>query len=380
MADKSLKVLYILPYDWGAMPHYTAEIANAMTGYAKVILLCSNTAPVGYFKEEITLVREFMPFSFRPNNIKKMFNVSNLSGFLSFRNIKVIRDINPDIIHLTTPVIPPLAIFLRMYKIDSYWPIIYTKHGIYSNSGFILKLFEENVLNIFENLLNYRQVIVHTQNDLDILKRSGRFAEQRLRVVPHGTYNMFRQYVDNSVAEEERGTVLFFGNIRDYKGLEFLIRAAPIVSESVPGVKIIIAGEGDLSPYGELTKNQGLFEIHNSFIPDEKVAELFKRSEVVVLPYSKMSGQSGILNIALAFNKPLVATDVGGISEVVKDGITGLVVKPGDVDELATALVKMLKDDNLKCTIRDNLANVADKLSWGNIAEQYVNLYRSALS
>jgi glycosyltransferase involved in cell wall biosynthesis len=215
---------------------------------------------------------------------------------------------------------------------------------------------------------------------MDALKRTGRFPEKRLRVVPHGIYNMFTKYGGNFATEEERGTILFFGNIRQYKGLEFLIRAAPKVSESVPGVRIIIAGEGDFSPYAELIKDQRLFEIHNSFIPDEKVAELFRRSEVVVLPYSKMSGQSGVLNIALAFNKPVVATDVGGISEVVKDGKTGLVVKPEDVNELAAALVRMLEDDNLKCTIRDNLANTTGKLSWDNIAKQYVNLYCSVLS
>ena len=380
MTEKLLKVLYVLPYDWGAMPQYTAEIANAMTKHAKVVVLCSQSAPVGYFKEEVTLVREFLPFSFRPNNIGKMFNLSNVSCCLSFRNIKVIKDIKPDIIHLTTPMIPPLAIFLKLYGIDRSWPIIYTKHGIYSNSGFILKLLEENMVNAFENVLKYKKVIVHTKNDMDVLIGTGRFPKQSLGIVPHGVYNMFTEYGATGTTKEEQHTILFFGNIRQYKGLEFLIKAAPIIADAVPGVKIIVAGEGDLSPYGEAINDQGIFEVHNSFIPDEEVAELFRRSEVVVLPYSKMSGQSGILNIALAFEKPVVATDVGGISEVVEDGNTGLLVKPGNVSELAMALVKLLKDDNMRCTFRANLANAASKLSWDNIARQYIDIYRSILS
>lgn len=136
----------------------------------------------------------------------------------------------------------------------------------------------------------------------------------------------------------------FFGNIREYKGLKYLIQAIPLILKEIPDLKVIIAGEGDISEFSSfIENNKSVFEVYNEFISDEKVSELFQRTEIVVMPYTKMSGQSGILSVALAFNKPIVSSNVGGINEVVEDGITGFLVPPQNSEALGDAIINILK-------------------------------------
>ena len=89
------------------------------------------------------------------------------------------------------------------------------------------------------------------------------------------------------------------------------------------------------------------FVVDNHFIPDDKVAQYFGEASVVVLPYVDAS-QSGVVPMAYAFERAVVATRIGGLPSVVDDGVTGFLVAPRDVDELANALIKLLEDDGLR--------------------------------
>lgn len=369
-----LKVLYIIPYDWGAMPQYTAELVNSVSNYAEVIVIGSTQLNKTYFNEKIKIVNLFSPLNFTLNNFVQFFSVQTLKGFLSFKNIKAIKDINPDIIHLTTPIFPPLAVYLKIYKYDVKYPIIYTKHGILSNSGFKEKILELYILGFFEKLIAYKNIIVHTQHDKDDLIKFGKIRSKTINIIPHGIYSFFLRY--GNKMKVEKNCILFFGNIREYKGLRYLIQAVPLVLEEIPNLKVIIAGEGDISEFSEyIEKHKNVFEIHNDFIPDTLVSELFQRSEIVVMPYTKMSGQSGILNVALAYNKPIIASDVGGIGEVIKNGINGFLIPPKDSDALANSILKVLKDDKLQNQMKENILNSSQNLSWNNIAKTHIQLY-----
>jgi len=142
--------------------------------------------------------------------------------------------------------------------------------------------------------------------------------------------------------KEDGNVILFFGRIYEYKGLKYLIEAEPKISEKIPDIKIIIAGEGDdFAKYKSIIKNKENFIIYNYRIPYQQGAELFQRSSIVVLPYIEGS-QSGVVPTAYSFKKPVVATDVGSIPEIVDDGVTGLIVSPGDSNELANAIIKLL--------------------------------------
>lgn len=370
-----MRILYILPYDWGGMPQYTAEIANAVAENADVTVVGSNNIPADYFSKKITIVRLFDPLNFSMNHLGEIFSFQNLFALFSFRRIKTIEKIDPDVIHITTPLMPPLAFFLFINRIDRKYPIVYTKHGLHSNSGLFKKIFEEYVLNVAELIISFQKIIVHTQNDREELLAARHLNKKNVVVIPHGTYDLFTHY--KKEIPEEKNTVLFFGNIREYKGLNILLTAVPAIVKQIPELKVIIAGEGDLSPYQPLMGvcNRSTLEIHNEFIPDGLVASLFQRSTLVVLPYTEMSGMSGVLNVAYAFGKPVIVSDVGGLDEAVEHGKTGLLVPPSDPKALADAIIQLLANPDVRTKMETNVKKKAEELSWESVAKKTMRIY-----
>lgn len=151
-----------------------------------------------------------------------------------------------------------------------------------------------------------------------------------------------------AVDGENSPTVLFFGRIWPYKGLEYLIRAEPLIAATVPTVKTVIAGVGeDLRRYRDLMSNPERFDIQNHFVSREQRSELFARASVVVLPYVDAS-TSAVIPLAYLHQKPVVVTSVGGLADDVDAGRTGLVVPPRDPVALAEAVSRILRDDGLR--------------------------------
>ena len=113
----------------------------------------------------------------------------------------------------------------------------------------------------------------------------------------------------------------------------------------------------------------------NRFISHEELPGFFRDAAVVVLPYTSAS-QSGIFPLAYSFGKPVVATRVGALPDVVVDGVTGLLVEPGDEQSLADALVTLLSDDGLREEMgRNALKYCREHMSWDAIARKTVEIY-----
>jgi len=141
--------------------------------------------------------------------------------------------------------------------------------------------------------------------------------------------------------------LLFFGYVRKYKGLDILIEALPLVKKEYPDIKLLIVGEfyDNPSVYTDKIKSLGLENdvvLINRFVANEEVAQYYEASDVVVLPY-RSATQSGILNVAYGFYKPAVVTDVGGLSEFVKNGETGIIVQPDSPDEIYKGISEIFK-------------------------------------
>ena len=136
--------------------------------------------------------------------------------------------------------------------------------------------------------------------------------------------------------------LLFFGFIRRYKGLRYLIEALPQIRQSRP-VKLIVAGEfwEDERPYRELVQQLGLQDVvlfYSSYIPNEEITLYFSAADVVAMPYLEAT-QSGIAQLAISFEKPMIATSVGGMPETIHHHLTGLIVPPADSAALAEATI-----------------------------------------
>jgi glycosyltransferase involved in cell wall biosynthesis len=191
--------------------------------------------------------------------------------------------------------------------------------------------------------------ITHSQWDRDNLERwLGASRAKAIRVSWHPVYEHLNQPVlSKAEARAALGihaerVVLFFGFIRDYKGLRYLIESLPLVRAKLD-VHLLIAGEvwGDAKPYHELISSLGITKqvtLVEKYIPNEEVARYFAASDLVAIPYASAT-QSGIVQLAYGFGKPVVVSRVGGLPEVVEEGVTGYLVPPKDSAAIGNAIL-----------------------------------------
>ena len=346
----------------GGLVHYTSQISNALAKHNDVYVL----APIGIetevFDKSIHLIQ--LP----TGNIIKNFIINSIIITRAFDFYNTIKKINPDIIHLQSSE-PWICLFLPFLQ---KFRIVTTIHDIKPHLG--SRAIDQK---ISRNLhIKYSDaLIVHGDAAKNILKKDG--SNKKIFVIPHGDYSFFTKF--EKEIHSDMKTILFFGSIREYKGLEYLIKAEPIIRSFIPDVNIVIAGEGNFSKYTELIKNNTNFEIHNRYIKNEEVSQFFQRASVVVLPYIEGT-QTGIIPISYAFKKPVIVTDVGSIPEVVEDGVTGFIVPPRDSDALADAVIKILKDDNLRKQMGENAyRKMKEELSWDIIAKKTIKVYNNLI-
>lgn len=180
-------------------------------------------------------------------------------------------------------------------------------------------------------------------------------APVRLEQIDHPVYERFGDPLPKVEARERLGlppespVLLFFGFVREYKGLHVLLDALPQIRKRLPDVRLVIAGEAydDPERYRSLIREHGLNDVvhwHDGYVPSEDVPAYFSAADLVVQPYVNAT-QSGVAQIAFHFETPMVVTDVGGLSEVVPDEVAGLVVPPESPDALATAITRFFAED-----------------------------------
>jgi predicted dehydrogenase/glycosyltransferase involved in cell wall biosynthesis len=196
-------------------------------------------------------------------------------------------------------------------------------------------------------------VVVNAAQQVSEVSEMYGIPQERVAYVPLGARASIARFATPDVQEEPE-TVLFFGRAHPHKGLEYLVRAQPFISDALPNAKIIIAGHGDeIARCRAFMHDPSKFEIREGFIPKEDAASYFSRASVVALPYVSAS-TSGVLMDAYSLGKPVVASAVGCLPEYVEDGETGLLVPSQDPKALADAIVRILRDDTLRARMRVN--------------------------
>jgi glycosyltransferase involved in cell wall biosynthesis len=225
-----------------------------------------------------------------------------------------------------------------------------------------------------------KRIIVHSQKLKEMLLGDLELSRKRVAVIPHGAYNIYWRWYNPDIGEDE-GSVLFFGRLVPSKGLDCLIQAEPLITAKCPFAKFVIAGEGDeWERCKRFVVHPEKFVVQNHYVPNHNVAALFQQASIIVLPY-KDASQSGVAVLAFAFGKPVVATRVGGIEELVDDGITGILVPPNDPEALADALTRLLTDTELRRKMGHNALSKAQReLSWDRVAEMTRHVYEEAIS
>ena len=197
-----------------------------------------------------------------------------------------------------------------------------------------------------------------------------------LEVVPHPTYDGFGEPVPRARARAALAlpadvpVFLFFGFIRRYKGLDVLLDAWAEVLHHVPDARLVVAGEfyADEEALRRQAASLGAsVRLDADYIPDERVAAYFGAADAVVQPY-RTATQSGVAQIAFHFGRPVVTSDVGGLAEVVPDGVAGRVVPPEDPAALAGALVAFVRGQQGP-RLEAGVAVERQRYTWERLAE-----------
>ncbi len=236
--------------------------------------------------------------------------------------------------------------------------IVLTKYFLNSNSGFVVMT--ESV-----------------KNDLLRLKPDAKYI-----IAPHPLYDHFGKKIDNASARAQlkipidKKVLLFFGFIRDYKGLDLLIEAMKHLDESYV---LVIAGEiyGSFNKYDEKIKQLGVQDKiikHVRYINDNEVPLFFSAADVCVLPY-KNATQSGIAGISFHFDLPVIATNVGGLGEMIENGKSGLIVNEISSEAIASTIKKFFAEKSSDYFSKIQVYN--QKHSWENLAKSIIKFSKS---
>ena len=168
--------------------------------------------------------------------------------------------------------------------------------------------------------------------------------------------------------------------MRPYKGLEYLIQAMGLVREKVPA-HLLVVGEFWQSPeffqrYAEEFGVHTAMTIVNRYVPNEDLPQYFDLADAVVLPYIAAT-QSAVVQVAFGFGKPVITTRVGGLHEVVEDGVTGLIVPPQDEQDLAAAIVRYF-EQGLAGPFTENVRRLGatQAFSWQQLVKTMEQLAR----
>jgi glycosyltransferase involved in cell wall biosynthesis len=202
--------------------------------------------------------------------------------------------------------------------------------------------------------------------------------DSRFTVIQHPLYSHFGAKLDRLEAERRLGirhgkkNILFFGLIREYKGLDILLEAFKLLPED--DYQLIIAGE----PYGSFDKYQKIIDtipqndricMSLRYIKDSEVTDYFSAADIAVLPY-RSATQSGISSVAYHFEIPMIVTDVGGLKETIGDRGTGLVASEGTPDAIRDEILKYFEDPSIRQNCIASIRLEKERLSWKTFARR----------
>jgi Glycosyltransferase len=333
--------------------------------------------PKFLFKKE---QRDYKNDSFKIDGTNFLINTANPLNII--KTAKYIRKKKPDMVLIQWwhPYFAPC--YWLLAKFMGKQNLTYVCHNVFPHERFLLdKILTRLVLK------NGKHFILHAGQEEAELKQIVQNPD--CQVTPHPSYNAFCfEHMTKEKARETLGlspnkkVLLFFGFVRPYKGLKYLVHAMPEIRERLGDVTLLIVGEfsgaEDKKCYIDQIKELNLtlgtsVIIKDGYTPDREVEKYFAACDMVVLPYESAT-QSGIVQIAYGFRKPVIVTDVGGLPDVVSHNRTGYVVPPQDKTALAAAVIKYFAENKEK-EFSKNIADEAYRFSWermGEVVERWI--------
>ena len=367
----------------GGIVQYCILLENSMKDYIDYDLIgFKRLYPQFLYKGKLPEINKSkINFLKNSNNIITWYNPFTwIKAYLKLKNNDIIH------LHWFSPLLAPLQyIILILNKIFSKKKVVLTCHNIEPHeSTFIDKILIKSVFSKIDHF------IVHAFQSKKRLMENYNIKSSNISVIHHGTFDFFTKFDKKSKEElrkefnfkNDEKIILFFAYIREYKGLRFLLRSMPKILEKEPKAKLLIAGElwQDWKTYQDIIDKlqiKDYIKVFPNYIEDQDVYKFFKVADIVVLPYYNSEQTiSGPLLISLAFNKPTIVSDVGGISETITDEKNALLSKPGNVNVLSLLTIKLLNDKNLQKKLALGAKKTSNHLNWSLVAKKTNEVYK----
>ncbi|MCH5248457.1 MAG: glycosyltransferase family 4 protein [Lachnospiraceae bacterium] len=363
----------IYPYNSG-IAHYTGLLYKALlkNGYEVSMHSFKFQYPKFLFKKE---QKDERSSQFKVDNVN--YSIHTMNPFNWFNVAHQIKKFNTDLIisQWWHPYFVPC--FFTLFKLLGRYKLLFVCHNVFPHERFPLDRFLAKLV-----LRQGDYFITQSKMDANDLRSIKKDAEPI--VTPHPTYNAFK-ISDMSKADarkilnidEKANIMLFFGFVREYKGLKYMLQAMPAIKKSVPDAELWIVGDfGDKKEsYYNMIDSLGIkdsVKTVEGFVADAEVEKYFAACDLVVLPYVSAT-QSGIVPMAFGFGRPVLVTNVGGLPDVVTDNKTGYVVKSRSHSEISDKAIDFFNNNRADEFI-ENIINEEDRFSWDTFVKKLTKL------
>lgn len=369
-AERRPRVALLEPAGRGGIHHYARGLAAALAGAGVEVHLFTAR------DHEFAASDRAMPPPFALHGCFARLRTP------PFALLRALRACRPDVVHLQAGTHPLLHLaLLRAVRAATGAPVVVTAHDLQpKNSG----RFGACCASLLHRAAS--RIVVHSEALRAALAARQPAVAARARVVPHGDYAFLAEDAATIATAATRArdgapTLLFFGYLHEEKGLADLIEALPTIAARVPAVRLVVAGQPEMEVAPLQARAAALdvaerIEWRLGYVERASIAPLFERATAVVLPYRAATSQSGVLFLAGAYGKPLIATRVGALPEAITHGESGWLCAPSDPSALAEGAIALLSDPGRSQEMgKKHALRCRTEGAWTVIAERTRALY-----
>ena len=375
---RKVKLMRVLLIDQIAKVNYkyTFPLANSLARSGVDITLVIDQK----YETENCICDKVNLFNTDEKNVNKIKKFQNY--IYSYRNIEnMLKKTKYEIIHTQWYTFSPLdyyflSKFKRKYKLN----YVATVHDILPfNKKFYDFYFHKKLYELADS------IILQAPDNIHRFAKLFPLSKEKTHMIPHGHMLDYVEEVDMKESRnilgipKEKIVFLFFGQIKKIKGVDILLDALIKLKDRYPDLYVIIAGsvwKTDFSKYQEIIDNNDLHSCLKTdirYIPDEEVKYYYCAADALVLPYIDVY-QSGVIQLAYAYKKAVISSDLPAFTQFVNEGISGYISKAGDSISLAKAIERAIKDKDRLSEVGVNGYNIVkEKLNWGTIAKKIVD-------
>ena len=278
-----------------------------------------------------------------------------------------------DVLHLHEPLMPTLCLAVLA---EAEAPMVGTFHANYDSTSLGYKLFRPLLTRYIDRL--DARIAVSAAAERTVADHFG----GEYTVIPNGVdIERFSVAAPASLRDDGTFKILFVGRMEPRKGAKFLFRAMPRILKEVPEARLVVVGSGPLSGYyrSHLPDDVADRVAFAGRVSDEALASYYAGADVFCSPATGGESFGIVLIEAMAAGAAVVASDIAGYRDVVSDGATGLLVRRGDPDSIAAAIVRLARDRGLKQRLIESARSEVRRYSWDRVTRQILDVYESAL-